>query len=178
MWRDPISAPTPWLLGQGGLEQLQDSPYQVQASCNQHMDGSGLPENAGPTAGRGVAEEAPWRAWGLKDGIPALADPLQGMGDAAKNKGVCASRVRRASCQQHRAWSPGLGAGAAPEVRVGLFLAQATPMLLVLEAAEQHLVQSHREVLLVCRVQDKACQWRGGGKGLAHSGPLLAPGPS
>lgn len=137
------------------------------------MDGSSLPENACPTAGRGVAEEAPWRVRGLKDGIPALADPLQGMGDTAKNEGVCASRVRRLP-------SPRLGAGAAPGVGAGLFLAQAAPMLLVLEAAEQHLIQSHREVLLVCRVQDKACQWRGRGKGLAHRGPLfsLAPGPS
>lgn len=142
------------------------------------MDGSSLPENACPTAGRGVAEEAPWRAQGLKDGIPALADPLQGMGDAAKNEGVCASRVRRAPCQQHRAWSPRLGAGATPEVRAGLFLAQAAPMLLVLEAAEQHLVQSHREVLLVCSVQDKEWQWRGGGRGWPTVDPCLARGPS
>lgn len=133
------------------------------------MDGTSLPENACPTTGRGVAEEAPWRAWGLKDGIPALADPLQGVGDTAKDKGVSARRVRRAQCRLQGTWPARLWAGAAQEVRAGLFLTQAAPVLLVLEAAEQHLVQSHCEVLLVCGVQDKACQCKGEGEGLAHS---------
>lgn len=138
------------------------------------MDGSSLPENAGPTAGCGVAEEAPWRARGLKDGIPALADPLQGVGDAAKNEGARASRLRQVRCQQQGAWPSRLQAGAAPEVGAGLFLAQAAPVLLVLEAAEQHLVQSHCEVLLVCGVQDKPRQWSAQ-KQHTHSEPFLSP---
>lgn len=129
------------------------------------MDGSSLPENAGPTVGCGVVEKAPWRALRLKDGITALADPLQGVGDAAKNKGAGASGLRWVWCQQQGAWPRRFGAIAAPEVGAGLFLHQAVPMLLVLETAEQHLVQSHSEVLLVCGVQNKACQWRGEGKG-------------
>lgn len=129
------------------------------------MDGSSLPENAGPTVGCGVVEKAPWRALRLKDGITALADPLQGMGDTAKDKGARARRLRWVWCQQQGAWSGRFRATAAPEVGAGLFLDQAVPMLLVLETAEQHLVQSHSEVLLVCGVQNEACQRRGEGKG-------------
>lgn len=136
MWNAPTSDTKPWLLGQGGLQQLQHSTHQVQASCDQYMDGGSLTENAGPTASCGVAEEAFWRAQGLKDGIPALANPLQGMGDAAKNEGARAGRSRQVRCQQQGARPSRLWAGAAPEVRAGLFLAQAAPMLLVLKAAE------------------------------------------
>lgn len=48
-------------------------------------------------------------------------------------------------------------------------------MLLVLQAAEQHLVQSHSEVLLVCGVRDKACQWRERERGTVSV--CLTPGP-
>lgn len=129
------------------------------------MDGSSLTENAGPAVGCGVVEKVPWKALGLKDGIPALADPQQGVGDAAENEGACPSRLRWVRGQQQGAWPSRVWAAAAPEVGAGLFLSQAVPMLLVLEAAEQHLVQSHSEVLLVCGVQNQACQWRGKGKG-------------
>lgn len=134
----------------------------MQAPCDQYVDGSGLAENVRPAVGRGVVQKVPWRALGLKDGIPALADPLQGVGDAAENKGACASGLRWVRCQQQGAWPGRLWATAAPEVGAGLFLRQAVPMLLVLQAAEEHLVQSHREVLLVCGVQNEAGQWRGG----------------
>lgn len=129
------------------------------------MDGSSLTENAGPTVGCGVVEKAPWRALGLKDGITALADPLQGVGDTAENKGARARRLRWVWGQQQGAGPCRFWAAAAPEVGAGLLLYQAVPVLLVLEAAEQHLVQSHSEVLLVCGVQNKACEWRGKGKG-------------
>lgn len=114
------------------------------------MDGSSLTENAGPAVGCGVVEKIPWKALGLKDGIPALADPQQSVGDAAENEGARPSRLRWVWGQQQGAWPSRVWAAAAPEVGAGLFLSQAVPMLLVLKAAEQHLVQSHSEVLLVC----------------------------
>lgn len=58
--RTPPPTPLPWLLGQGGLQQLQDTAYQVQAACDQHVDGSSLLEDDGPAAGHRVSEEAPW----------------------------------------------------------------------------------------------------------------------
>ena len=63
------------------------------------MDGSSLTENAGPAVGCGVVEKIPWKALGLKDGIPALADPQQGVGDAAENEGARPSRLRWVRCQ-------------------------------------------------------------------------------
>lgn len=147
----------------------------MQASCDQYVDSSGLSEDAGPAVGCGVVEKAPWRALRLKDGIATLADPLQGMGDAAENEGAHASRPRWVPCQQQGAWPSRVWAAAAPEVGAGLFLSQAVPMLLVLQAAEQHLVQSHSEVLLVCGVRDKACQWRERERG--HSERLLNSWP-
>lgn len=157
LWKSRPGWDGPWLLGHRGLQQLQSPTHQVQASCNENVDGSGLTENAGPAVGCGVVEKAPRRALGLEDGIAALADPLQGVGDAAENKGARARGLRWVWCQQQGAWPRRFWAAAAPEVGAGLFLGQAVPMLLVLEAAEQHLVQSHSEVLLVCGVGNKAC---------------------
>lgn len=72
-----------------------------------------------------------------------------------------------------RSWHRGCGVGEAPAaemraypalarrapgVRAGLLLMQATPVLLVGEAAEQHLVQCHCEVLLVCEAQGRTHQ--------------------
>lgn len=150
LWKGRPVWDLPWLLGHQGVQQLQSPAHQVQAPSNQNVDGSGLPENAGPAVGCGVVEKAPWGALGLEDGIATLADPLQGMGDAAENKGAGARGLRRVWCQQQGAGPRRFRAAAAPEAGAGLFLSQAVPMLLVLEAAEQHLVQSHREVLLVC----------------------------
>lgn len=68
--------PLPRLLGQGGLQQLQDTAHQVQASCDQHVDGSSLTEYAGPAACHRVGEEAPWGTGWLKNRVLALGDPL------------------------------------------------------------------------------------------------------
>ena len=54
------STPLPGLLGQGGLQQLQDTAHQVQAACDQHVNGSSLLEYHGPTVCHRVGEEAPW----------------------------------------------------------------------------------------------------------------------
>lgn len=135
----------------------------MQASCDQHVDGSGLAEYVGPTACHGVGEEAPWGTAWVKDRVPTLADPLQGLGDATEDEGAGAVAVRWAGCQQQGHGPARLGAG--------LLLVQAVPVLLVFQAAEQHLVQRHCEVLLVCGTRRQA-RHRGGwecgaGKGQA-----------
>lgn len=141
----PPPTPLPQLLGQGGLQQLQDTAHEVQASCDQHVDGSSLTEYVGPAACHRVGEEAPRGTGWLNDRVPTLADPLQGLGDATEDEGAGAVGVRWAGCQQQ-------GHGPA-RLRTGLLLIQAAPVLLVFKAAEQHLVQCHCEVLLVCRTQ-------------------------
>lgn len=88
----------------------------------------------------------------LKERVPALGDPLQGMGDAAEDEGAGTVGVGWVRRQQQRCGPILLLAGGAPGVRADLLLMQATPVLLVGEAAEQHLVQCHCEVLLVCIV--------------------------
>lgn len=173
--------PLPQLLGQGGLQQLQYTAHQVQASCDQHVDGSSLTEYAGPVARHGVGEEALWGTRWLKDRVPALADPLQGMGDAAEDKGASARGVGGVGCQQQgygptRLWARGI-----PEVRAGLLFIQATPVLLVFQAAEQHLVQGHCEILLICKTQEQAHQrggWEWGGGRAGTLSACLMPGPS
>lgn len=127
------------------------------------MDGSGLAEYVGPTACHGVGEEAPWGTAWVKDRVPTLADPLQGLGDATEDEGAGAVALRWAGCQQQGHGPARLGAG--------LLLVQAVPVLLVFQAAEQHLVQRHCEVLLVCGTRRQA-RHRGGwecgaGKGQA-----------
>lgn len=72
----PSSTSLPGLLGQGGLQQLQDTAHQVQAACDQHVDGS-LLEYHGPTVCHRVGREAPWGIGRLKDRVPALGDPPQ-----------------------------------------------------------------------------------------------------
>lgn len=144
------STPLPGLLGQGGLQQLQDTAHQVQAACDQHMDGGSLLEYHGPAVCHRVGEEAPWGTGRLKERVPALGDPLQGVGDAAEDEGAGTVGVGWVRRQQQRCGPILLLAGGAPGVRADLLLMQATPVLLVGEAAEQHLVQCHCEVLLVC----------------------------
>ena len=158
VWEAPPPAPLPRLLGQGGLQQLQDTTHQVQAPCDQYMDGSGLAEYSGPAVCHRVCEKALCRTGCLKDRVPALADPLQSVGDAAEDEGAGAVGVGWAGCQQQGLGPCRLQAGGSPEVGAGLLLMQAAPVLLVLQTAEQHLVQGHGEVLLVCRTQGCARQ--------------------
>lgn len=167
VWEAPPPTPLPRLLGQGGIQQLEDAAHQVQAACDQHVDGSGLSEHAGPAVCHGVGEKVPWGTGCLKDRVPALADPLQSMGDAAEDEGAGAVGVGRAGCQQQGCRPTSLRAGAAPEVRAGRLLGQAAPVLLVFQAAEQHLVQGHHEVLLVCRAQGRRISEAGGGRASA-----------
>lgn len=153
----------------------------MQASCDQHVDGSCLTKYAGPAACHRVGEEAPWGTGWLKDRVPALGDPLQGMGDAAEDKGAGAVGMGRAGWQPQGGRPTSFWAGGAPEVRAGLLLIQAPPVLLVFQATEQHLVQCHCEILLVCMTQGKARQ-RGGqdgrrGKGRPTGSACLMPGP-
>lgn len=152
------STPLPGLLGQGGIQQLQDTAHQVQAACDQHVDGGSLLEYHGPAVCHWVGEVAPLGTGRLKDRVPALGDPLQGVGDAAEDEGAGAVGVGWARRQQQRCRPTLLPAGGAPGVRAGLLLVQATPVLLVGEAAEQHLVQCHCEVLLVCGAQGRTHQ--------------------
>lgn len=166
----PPPAPLPWLLGQGGLQQLQHAAHQVQAACDQHVDGSSLLEDDGPTACHRVGKEDPWGTGWLKDRVPALTDPLQGVGNAAEDEGAGAVGVGWAGCQQQ---------GCRPtRLRAGLVLVQAAPVLLVRKAAEQHLVQGHCEVLLVCGAQGQARQRgsRGSGRGKHAVSTCAMPG--
>ena len=152
------STPLPGLLGQGGLQQLQDTAHQVQAACDQHVDGGSLLEYHGPTVCHRVGKEAPWGTGRLKDRVPALGDPLQGVGDAAEDEGAGTVGVVGVRRQQQRCGPTLLLAGRTPGVRAGPLLMQATPVLLVGETAEQHLVQCHCEVLLVCGAQGRTHQ--------------------
>lgn len=76
------STSLPGLLGQGGLQQLQDTAHQVQAACDQHVDGGSLLSTMAPLYATGWARGQIGR---LKDRVPALGDPLQG-GDAAEDE--------------------------------------------------------------------------------------------
>lgn len=125
----------------------------MQAACDQYVDGYSVAEQAGPTACHRVGKEALWGTGWLKDRVPALADPLQGVGDAAEDEGAGAMGVGLVGSQQQGGGLTRLQAGGAPEVGAGMLLIQVAPVLLVCKAAEQHLVQGHHEVLLVCRVQ-------------------------
>lgn len=178
--RPPLPTPPPGLLGQGRLQQLQDAAHQVQAARDQYVDGGGLLEHAGPAACHRVGKEALRGIGWLKDGVPALADPLQGMGDAAEDEGAGAVGAGWAGSQQQGCGLTRLWAGGAPGVRTGLLLSQVAPVPLVRKAAEQHLVQGHHEVLLVCGAQGRARQPQeraGGGAGTlgAPEGPRSGP---
>lgn len=146
----PFPPPLPGLLGQGRLQQLQDAAHQVQAARDQYMDGGSLAEHTGPAACHRVGKEALWGTGWLKDRVPALADPLQGVRDAAEDEGAGAMGAGWVGSQQRGCGLTRLRAGGAPEVWAGLRLGQVAPVLLVSEATEQHLVQGHHEVLLVC----------------------------
>lgn len=167
--RPPLPTPLPGLLGQGRFQQLQDAAHQVQAARDQYVDGGGLPEHTGPAACHWVGKEALRGTGWLKDGVPALADPLQGVGDAAEDEGAGAVGAGWAGSQQQGRGLTRLRAGGAPRVRAGLLLSQAAPVLLVRKTAEQHLVQGHHEVLLVCEAQGRAHQPQEQGRGAGQA---------